>query len=169
VELAVQIGICPRSVEVYIFEVAVIRSLEHTIDGKLEVIFVSVYLAALEIRDYCGQFTIDVHGGSQVARRRILQIMSSSANLGVAPETAPREFLSELVLKQCLLPHIVVLNAINLPAVAFKGTDWTQFQATCGGILGTPLEEAAASRGNKRRNCCAGVVPLLAGVNTCCV
>jgi hypothetical protein len=63
----------------------------------------------------------------------------------MAPETAPREFLSELTLKQWPLPHIVVLNVINLPAVAFKGTDWMQSQATFAGILGTPLEEAAAA------------------------
>jgi hypothetical protein len=63
----------------------------------------------------------------------------------MAPETAPREFLSELVLKQRPLLPIVVLNAINLPAVAFKGTDRVQSQAICARILGTPLEEAAAA------------------------
>jgi len=40
---------------------------------------------------------------------------------------------------------IVILNAINLPAVAFKGTDRVQSQAIRAGILGTPLEEAAAA------------------------
>ena len=76
----------------------------------------------------------------------------------MALETAPREFLSELVLKQWLLPHIVVLNAINLPAVAFKGTDWTQCQATRGGILSTPptSEETVAKAQS----------PLLADANT---
>jgi hypothetical protein len=84
----------------------------------------------------------------------------------MAPEIVPREFLLELVLEPRPLLHIVVLNAINLPAVAFKGTDRAQSQAIFAGILGTPLEEAAAAAATSEETVAQAQSPLLAGVGT---
>jgi hypothetical protein len=64
------------------------------------------------------------------------------------------------------LLHIVVLNAINLPAVAFKGTDWAQSQAICAGIVGTPPEEAVAAAATSEETVAQAQSPLLAGVGT---
>ena len=69
-------------------------------------------------------------------------------------------------MKQRGLLHIVVLNAINLPAVAFKGTDWAQSQAICAGILGTLLEEAAAAAATSEETVAQAQSSLLAGVGT---
>ena len=63
-------------------------------------------------------------------------------------------------------PIDVVLEAIHLPAVAFKGTDWRQSQAICAGILGTALAEAAEAAATSDETVAQAYSPLLVGVGT---